>query len=206
MDPRRFDREYSNWTEWQWQDDWYVEDTKDRFQNEYKLKGVDIEELHYSISFSQGDYASFTGRVYLSDWMRAVRTCPDGPTFAERYPALFLACDADGTYVNISGENDRRGWRLDWHEGWLSVGPQGIFASMDEEDWDELVEDQAREAALDVEIIKYCRAIGREIYRELSDAYMDATSEEAFIESCVANEVTFEIEMETEDEICCEDQ
>lgn len=205
MDPRRFEREYSKWTEWQWDDDWYVEATKDKFQNEYKLKGIEIEDLHYSISFSQGDYASFSGRVYLSDWMRAVQTCRDGPTYAERYPALFLACDADGTYVNITGEDRRSGWRTDWHEGWLNVGPQGIFANMGEEDWDELVLEQADEAGLEDEIIKYCRSIGSDIYDELSDAYMDATSEEAFIESCEANEVTFEIEGD-ECEVCCEDQ
>ena len=206
MDPRRFDREYSNWTEWQWQDDWYVEDTQERFTRLYKDKGIDIERLHYHISFSQGDYASFTGRVYLNEWMAAIRVSPDGPTYAERYPALFLACDGDGTYVNISGEDDRRGWRADWHEGWQGVGPSGIFANMPEEDWDLLVMEQASEADLEDEIIKYCRSIGSDIYRELSDAYMDATSEEAFIESCEANEVTFEIEVETEDEICCEDQ
>lgn len=196
MDPRRFDREYSKWVEWQWEDDWYITNTHERFQEAYKSKGIEIEKLHYCIAYSQGDYASFTGRVFLSEWMAAVNVAPNGPTYAERYPALFLACDGDGTYVNVMGEDDRRGWRSDWHEGWAHVGPQGIFANMDEEDWDELVEDQAREADLEDEIIKYCQAIGSEIYRELSDAYLDATSEEEFIASCEANDVTFEIELE----------
>lgn len=198
MDPRRFEREYSKWTEWQWQDDWYIEDTHERFQVKYKDKGIDIERLHYSISFSQGDYASFDGRVYLNEWMAAVRTRPGGPTYAERYPALFLACAEDGTYANISGEDDRRGWRADWHEGWLNVGPSGIFANMPEEDWDDLVQEQASEADLEDEIIKYCQSIGRDIYDELRDSYMHATSEDEFIASCEANNITFEIEVEDE--------
>ena len=207
MDPRRFDREYSKWVEWQWEDEWYITDAQERFTEMYKPKGIDIARLHYRIAFGQGDYASFSGRVYLSEWMRAVQTCPDGPTYAERYPALFLACDGDGTYINITGEDDRRGWRCDWHEGWTSVGPSGIFANLPDEDWDELVQEQAGEADLEDEIVKYCRSIGSDIYRELSDSYLHATSKEEFLDSCEANNVTFEIEIEeNEHAVCCEDQ
>lgn len=195
-DPRRFDREYSKWAEWQWEDDWYVEDTKERFTRLYEDKGIEIENLHYSISFSQGDYASFSGRVFLAEWMAAVQVCPNGPTYAERYPALFLACDEDGSYMRIHGEDDRRGWRVDFREGWSGVGPSGIFANMPEEDWDALVEEQAIEADLEAEVREYCQSIGHEMYRELSDAYMEATSEKEFLASCEANNITFEIELE----------
>lgn len=198
MDRRRFDREYSTWAAWQWQDDWIIEDTHHRFKEKYRLKGIDIDDLHYSISYSQGDYASFSGRVFLADWMEAVLTCPDGPTYAERYPALFIACSEDGSYMSIKGEDDRRGWRVDWNEAWTNVGPSGIFANMPEEDWDALVTEQSQEADLETEILKYCQSIGRDIYNELSDYFLDATSEDAFIESCEANNVTFEVEIEDE--------
>lgn len=205
LDPRRFDREYSKWVEWQWEDEWYVEDAKDFFCNKYKLKGIDIDELHYNISYSQGDYGSFSGRVYLADWMLATQTCPDGPTYAERYPALYLACDLDGSYMNITGEDSRRGWRADFRESWGGVGPCGIFANLPEEDWDQLVEEQAYEADLETEIRKYCQSIGGEIYSMLRDSYEASTSEDEFIASCEANGVTFEIETEEyEDEIHCE--
>jgi len=196
MDRRRFDREYSKWVEWQWEDDWYVTNTHEKYQELYKPKGIDIEHLHYSISFSQGDYASFTGRVFLAEWMEAVRVSPDGPTYAERYPALYLACSEDGSYFAVHGEDSRRGWRCDWNECWAGVGPCGIFANMPEDDWDQLVEEQASDAGLEGEILKYCQSIGSDMYRELSDAYLDATSEEEFIASCEANEITFEIELE----------
>jgi hypothetical protein len=201
-DRRRFDREYSKWSEWQWQDDWYVENTHERFKEKYKPKGFEIEQLHYRISYSQGDFASFSGRVFLAEWMEATLTCKDGPSYAERYPALYIACSEDGSYMNITGEDDRRGGRVDFQEGWYHVGPSGIFSQMSDEDWEELVSDQASEADLEAEIIAYCQCIGREIYDELRDSYEDATSEESFIESCEANDVTFEVE-EIQDEVCC---
>lgn len=204
IDRRRFDAEYSKWSEWQWEDDWIIEDTQARYTELYKPKGIDIETLHYRISFSQGDFASFTGRVFLAEWMESVNVAPNGPTYAERYPALHIACREDGSYMDVKGEDDRRGWRADYQENWYNTPPSGIFANMPEEDWEELVNEQAGEADLETEILKYCRSIGNDIYRDLSDYYLESTSEEAFIESCEANEVTFEVEIE--DEICCEDQ
>ena len=198
LDPRRFDREYSRWAEWQWEDDWYTENAKERFSEQYKANGIKIDDLHYSISYSQGDYASFSGRIFVSYWMETVQTCPDGPTYAERYPALYLACREDGTYVRVRGQDGRRAMYPEWEESWAHVGPQGIFAGMDEAEWEELVEEQAKEAELDDEIRRYCKAIDRELYDHLRDSYEDATSEEEFLASCEANNVTFEIEVEDE--------
>lgn len=209
MDRRRFDAEYLKWVDWQWQDDWYVENATQLFYEKYKSNGIEIERLNYSISFSQGDYASFSGRVFLTEWMETVRVAPDGPTYAERYPALFAACKEDGSYMNVTGEDRRTSWRATFNEGWSGVAPCGIFANMSEADWDELVEEQAGEADVETEVLKYCDAIGGEIYDHLSDVYLEATSEEAFLDSCEANEVTFEVEIDEEechDEICCEDQ
>lgn len=201
-DRRRFDAEYSRWSEWQWEDDWVIEDTKERYTKQYAPKGIEIEELHYCISYSQGDYASFSGRVFLAEWMEAVQVCRDGPTYAERWPALYLACCEDGSYMDVRGEDSRRGWRVDFQENWYNTPPSGIFATMPEEDWEALVLEQSSEADLETEIRKYCEAIGREMYRDLSDYFLEATSEDAFIESCEANDVTFEVEIE--DEIHCE--
>ena len=192
-DPRRFDREYSKWAEYAW-GDFYVEDAMEFFKDKYKSCGVEIGDLHYRLAYSQGDFASFDGRVYLSQWMETVKVCPDGPTYAERWPALYLACREDGSYINVTGESDRRGWRLDLHEGLSGDHPCGIFAGMSDEDWDALVEEQYDEADLEVEVVKYCKAIGREMYAHLRKSYEDVTSEEAFIESCEINEITFEVE------------
>jgi hypothetical protein len=177
---------------------WYVEDVEEFFKEKYKPEGIEISELHYSISYSQGDFGSFSGRVFLAEWMQATLTCPDGPTYAERYPALYLACCEDGSYMDVKGENSRRGWRVDWHEGWMGVGPCGIFSGMPDEDWEELVNAQAFDADLANEVREYSQAIGQEIYVMLRDSYEDATSKESFIASCEVNDITFEVEIEDE--------
>lgn len=202
-DPRRFEKEYSKWTEWQWEDDWYIENTLERMKDKYRPKGFEIEQLHYRVSYSQGDFGSFSGRVFLAEWMEATYTRKDGPTYAERYPALYLACSEDGSYMTIRGEDGRRGWRMEYQESWYSTAPSGIFANLDEEAWDGLVVDQCYEADLEAEMIAYCQRVGREIYDELRDAYDHATSEESFIESCEANDVRFEIETEEEEHEVC---
>lgn len=196
-DPRRFDREYLKWTEWQWQDDWYVEDAQKHFTQMYEPYGIDIESLNYSISYSQGDFASFVGRVDVTKWMETVRVCPDGPTYAERYPAMYLACREDGTYIASKSSDGRRGWGFDWHEYWYNVAPCGIFSGLSEEDWDALLTQQHQESKIEHEIEGYCKSIGEEIYRYLRDSYEAATSEEAFIESCEINEIDFELEDES---------
>jgi hypothetical protein len=193
-DPRRFEKEYSRWTEGQWDSAWYVEDTEAYFKEKYKRHGIEIETLNYSLGYSQGDYASFDGRVFLDEWMATVRIIPDGPTYAEAYPALFLACQEDGSSVTIDGEDSRRGWRTNLRESWWGVVPQGIFAGLDDEAWSELVAEQLSSADLEEEVRKYCEAIGREIYKMLQESYEAETSEEAFIESCDINGVTFDIE------------
>lgn len=194
MYPRRFDAEYSKWAEWQWEDGWPIEHAKMFFADKYASFGVHIEKLHYRISYSQGDYASFDGRVYLAEWMRAVKTCPDGPTYAERYPALYLACQEDGAYMQVYGGGDRRRWSVRYYEHLQGIRPSGIFATMPEEDWEDLVSTQEEEADFEAEVTNYCKLIGEELYVFLRETYEDLTSEEAFIESCEANEVTFEVE------------
>lgn len=192
-DPRRFEREYFKWIEWQW-DDFYAEDTQAFFKEKYEPFGIDIHDIRYSLGYCQSDFASFNGRVDLAKWMEKVQVCPDGPTYAERYPALYLACQEDGSYIRVTGQDGRRGWHLDMYECAKGVAPCGIFANMSEEDWDALVEEQYEEADLDNKVRQYCKDIGHELYDALIDSYEAVTSEDAFIESCEVNEITFEVE------------
>jgi hypothetical protein len=192
LDPRAYQKAYEKWAS----EDHYYFDTdwvKESYEIKYKGNGIDIDELHYRISYSQGDYASFTGRVFVATWMETVE-CATGQTYAERYPALFLACQDDGSYMNITGEDERRGWRVDYRESHFNTYPQGIFQNLSEEAWDELLQEQASDADLETEIREYCERIGREMYRELQQHYEEISSEESFEAYCEWNDVTFEVE------------
>jgi hypothetical protein len=201
-DPRRFSEEYSRWASEYWCEsdaDWVLEE----FQRRYRSKGIDISELQYNIGFSQSDYACIVGRVVLADWMAAVRVTPDGPTYAEAYPALYLACDIDGSTAALSAS--RHGsLRVDYNEAWASTPACGVFVGLDDEDWDQLICEQELDAQLDTALRQYCESINKEVYRELVDAYEAQTSEEAFVEYCDSMELSFDVETKGgKHEVCC---
>lgn len=197
-DPKRYEREYYKWCEadhYQIDTQWVLED----FQQKYKPSGVHIEELHWNVSYSQGDYGSFDGRVFLAEWMAATKYSAE-ETYAEKFPALYLACDEDGSYLKIEGRQWRSRWYVDFNEHWYTVSPKGIFANLEEDAWDALVEDQASDADLEAEVREFCENIGQEIYDSIRDEYDEMTSYASFEEYCAWNELTFEVE--NEDEIC----
>jgi hypothetical protein len=83
------------------------------------------------------------------------------------------------------------------YEGWHNnVGPSGIFAELDDQTWDGLVNDQLSDLSVEAEVLSFCENLAAKLYDDLELEYEHLTSEESFIESCECNEVTFE---ETED-------
>jgi hypothetical protein len=72
--------------------------------------------------------------------------------------------------------------------------PEGVFKMLDEDTWHELVNDQYDSAGLEDEIKSMCERFMQDMYDRLRDEYENITSEDAFVESCECNEVTFELE------------
>jgi hypothetical protein len=188
--PKRFREEYSKWAEYALDYDWW-EYVEEGFRKDVRPFGVTIEPhgIHFSISHSQSDYASFTGRIDIADYMKA-------KGLDEEYPALYLAVDDCGDYATVS--EMRSYGRVNYNGGCIgNTYPAGIFKSLDQEAWDELVEEQYHAASLEDELQSYVDEICKDLYRTLRDEYEHLTSEEAFIDSCECNEITFEIEGET---------
>ena len=191
-DPNRFQREYLKWTEYACDYDWwdYIEE---RLKEQLEPAGVHDIKLHFSLSYSQGDYATFEGRIDVHKWMDVTK---DGDqTYAEKYPALRLAMEDYGDYASVTTYNRDCGARVNLDGGCVgNTYPEGIFAGLEPEAWDELVSDQFDSAGLEQALQDYVDNISRQLYRDLRDEYEHLTSEESFIESCECNEVTFEIE------------
>ena len=188
QDPRRFQREYSKWTEYALDYDWwdYMEEC---FKNDAAAEGISVERIYFSLSYSQGDYASFEGQINAAEWMQA-------KGYDETYPALYLAVIDYGEYASVSDRTNRGGWPRVSYEG-TCVGnthATGIFKHLDDEAWDELVCEQHDAAGLEDEMQSTVEAMCRQLYSDLRDEYEHLTSEESFIESCECNDVTFEIE------------
>jgi hypothetical protein len=192
QDPKRFREEYLKWTEYAADYDWW-DYIKERLKEKLEPAGVRNIKLQFSLSYSQSDYATFEGRIDVHKWMDVTK---DGDqTYAEKYPALRLAIEDYGDYASVTTYNRSCGARVNLDDGCVgNTYASGVFAGLESEAWDELVEEQFYEAGLEQALQDYVDDISRQLYRDLSDEYEHLTSEEAFIESCECNEVTFEIE------------
>lgn len=192
IDPKRFQKEYSKWVEYGIYDEWwdYIESN---LKEELAPFGVTTLRLHFSLGYSQSDYATFSGTIHVAEWMAAAK---DGDqTYAEKYPAMYLDALDDGYHASISAHH-RGGWGTvvchDHSTG--NTYPSGIFQHLDQESWDALVEEQFAEANIEHAMQEWVQDRSKQLYRELQDDYEHLTSEESFIESCECNDITFEIE------------
>lgn len=187
-DPKRFKKEYESWTEYTLDYDWwdYVEEN---FKSDMAAKGIYVSRIHFSVSYSQGDYASFEGSISVHEWM-------ERKGYDETYPALYLAAKDYGEFANVY---DRSHWggqprvNLDGH----IIGntyASGVFKGLDADEWDALIDDQFSAAGLEDEMQSEVDDECRKLYRTLRAEYEHLTSEESFIESCECNDITFEIE------------
>jgi hypothetical protein len=192
QDPKRFQQEYSKWTEYALDYDWW-DYAEEQLKERLAPAGVAVEGVEFSLSYSQGDYATFKGRINISMWMEANK---DGEqTYAEKYPALFLAAQDYGDWASVNTWNRRYHASVTYDAHLVgNTGPEGVFSGLDQEAWDELVEEQLDAAGLEKALQDYVDDISRQLYRDLRDEYEHLTSEESFIESCECNDVTFEIE------------
>lgn len=190
-DPKRFQREYLKWTEYALDYDWW-DYVHDRLKEDLEPAGVTIERLEFRLSYSQGDYATFIGSIDVGQWMEANK---DGSqTYAEKYPALYLAVQDYGDYAKVTTWRESSA-RIHYDGGVVgNTYPSGMFSALDSEAWDELVEEQYDMAGLEQAMQDYVDDISRQLYRDLREEYEHLTSEESFIESCECNDVTFEIE------------
>ena len=201
QDPERFQKEYSKWTEYNLDYDWW-EYTQDHLKEKLAPAGVSVRTIPFSLSYSQGDYATFEGSINVAMWMDVTKDGPDTedtPTYAEKYPALRLAMEDYGEHASVTTYHRSCGARVNLDGSCVgNTYAAGIFAGLESEAWDELIEDQYASAGLEKALQDYVDDISRQLYRDLRNEYEHLNSEQSFIESCECNDVTFEIEEECE--------
>ena len=196
LDPKRFEQEYWKWTEHCLWDEWY-EGVEGCFTDEMAANGVTVEKISFSGFYSQGSYASFDGTVVVHKWM-AAKTYDDGQTYAEAFPALYLAAKQDRAVVHVS--TSYRGSVLFNDDIIDSDTPAGIFEHLDVDAWQALVAEQSERSNWESNIRWFVESKNNELFKQLQDEYEYLTSEESFLESCEANEITFNLE--NDDEVC----
>jgi hypothetical protein len=187
IDPKRFQKEYSEWTNYALDYDWW-DYMEDGFKEDAACEGVEIKRIYFSLSYSQGDYASFEGQINVAEWMLA-------KGYDETYPALYLAVKDYGEYASVT-DRSRGSWPRVNYDGNCAGNTHatGIFKHLDDETWDELVYEQYQASGIEDEMQSAVDAMCRKLYRDLRDECEHLTSEKSFIESCECNDITFEIE------------
>jgi len=189
-DPKRFKEEYWSWAEhildYAWWENLYAD-----FTDGCAALCVQVDDITFSGFHSQGDGAAFTGRVYVHKWMAH-------KGFDVTHPAAYLACKDDGSYVSLeTGRSNNM--RANLNEYANQTAPSGIFANLEHEAWEELIDAQISDLSIEDEVLSFCEDLAHKLYGDLEAEYEYLTSEEMFIEHCEFNEVTFE---ENEDAIC----
>ncbi len=197
-DPKRFEQEHHDWQEhgalW---DDWF-DSIEQNFTDEMAARGIQVDKISFSGFYSQGSYASFDGKVVVHKWM-AAETYDAGQTYAEAFPALYLAAEQDRSALFVS-TSYRGNTHFNFEVNFIDTQPAGIFQHLDEDAWRELVEQQDDASNLESNIRWFVESKNNELFKQLQDEYEHLTSEESFLESCEANEVTFNLE--NDDEVC----
>ena len=147
--PKVFEKEYYKWVEYAADYDW-ADWIKEDFESQMQVQGIHVDRFTWNISYSQGDGAAFDGHVMVYQWMEA------NPQYIERYPALYLACKTDGSYMTLRVSNRGFFMHTNMTEYFYETQPEGVFGMLDEETWVELVLDQWDRAGLEGEMKSTC--------------------------------------------------
>jgi hypothetical protein len=191
LDKKRFEKEYYSWHTYTPDYEWWDTSYED-FKAKCRALGIAVDDITFNGFYTQGSSAAFCGTVDVGAYM-------EQHNLTESYPALYLAVKDDGSYVRISTSHRGNMSSDGGNECANQTAPSGVFSDLPQEDWEELVEEQASEACLEDGVLAWCNDLASGLYYELENEYEYLTSEESFIESCECNEITFEIETEEEE-------
>jgi hypothetical protein len=188
--PKRFDKEYYHWCEYSVDDGW-AEYLEGNFRERHAPQGVEAYSIWFSLH-GQGSYACFSGVVHAAKLMKHLK-------LDEEYLPMYLAMESDGSRFSVSGSR-RGGMHVEFDGVPGDTEPMGVFSALDQEAWENLLNEQLDESDLEEVVQSFCDDICHTLLNELEQGYEHMTSEESFIESCEINEVTFDIKTEGDEE------
>lgn len=169
--------------------DWW-DCTYDYWKSRLERMGVDVEDISFSGFWSQGDGASFTGRIQTAKYLKRFMRIHG---MRERYRAIYTLADHLDMWVTITRSSSRYS-----HENTVTAEAQINDPHWIDEDTEDLREalvlELYNEAMLywrdfDKEVEETLRGYMHTIYRDLEKEYDYLTSDEAVAEAIEANEL-----------------
>lgn len=189
-DPRQFDKEYYEWLEYASDYDWHSFHT-DHFKEEMAKLGLTVDAVDLDGDHYNRFDAIVRGNMPFHVLLKHLK-------MDEVYLPLYLdALDTRVLVVFSIGWRSRQTVEVEELYSYESR-PQGVFSDMEPTDWQELVEEQFNAEDWEQLALDWLTLHTDKLTDDLEKDYECITSEEAFIESCEANNITFEVE---EDEI-----
>lgn len=186
--------------QWEWplEEDFYVEGLNE------KHKWLDVDHIHYNVSYSQGDYAYFTGRVDLTKFLEEFDT--ENDYFVLREAMKLKDCE------NRFGIGSNRQWSeialfdsIEWigYGSWdddAVVQPDGgtssILVGMNYGDYYATCEELMGD--LEKWVKGKCEGLFSELYDDIRSEIDHQMSEESFEEWAESMDEQFEVEVDDE--------
>ena len=181
-DPKRFEREYWSWVEHECDYEWW-DSVEENFKERMKEFGLDVYKIAFSLSYSQGDYATFEGYIAIDELLEKL------------YPEQIVLIQEFRDWGREPVEYRRSGTpyiNLRWYPG--NTYPSGLFKDLDQDAWSALTEQAADDFDLERTVNDWLEAQASELYDDLQKEYEYLTSEEQYIEYCECNDIAFDDE------------
>jgi len=157
--------------------------TYEDFKLEMQTKGITVDDIRFTGFYSQGDGASFTGRVDMEQFLKAHNLEQDymGATFFAGQGELWAEITrGSGRYAH---EHSVEATLVDdTYNNFDDEVRFEVYTRMEEvlnDEWKDLEE----------EVNKICRGYMQDLYKQLRDEYEALTTKEAIWDTIVANDL-----------------
>lgn len=163
--------------------DWW-QFTYDEFKIEMQTKGITVNDMNFTGFYSQGDGASFTGRIDMIAFLKVHE-------LEQRFMGATFFAGQGELYVDIN-----RGSSRYYHENSVNIDIEEDMYNNFEDDsvryqvyetMQDVLETEWKDLETEVEDI--CKGYMQDLYSKLRDEYESLTSREAIWETIVLNEL-----------------
>lgn len=190
-----YDKAYEKWVESWWHWDYDVDWVKEGLKEDHKW--LDVDRIVCSVSYSQGDFAAFTGDVNLITFLE--ERDHDNEYFVLREAMKLGSCDRKikltecGRYSNVSFSD------IDWtdydtNDVEFLCAPSSPLDGMPFNDYYEICIDQIGD--LETWVKEVCKQEFDKLYYTIRDDIEYQTSEDSFVEWAHCNDEKFEVEVD----------
>lgn len=158
--------------------------TYEEFKIEMETKGITVNDMNFTGFYSQGDGASFTGRIDMIQFLKVHE-------LEQEYMAATFFAGQGELWVDIT-----RGSSHYYHEHSVNFNLETDTYNNYEDDsvryevyetMNEVLDTEVRD--LETEVTDICRGYMQDLYSKLRDEYEALTSREAIWDTIIANEL-----------------